>query len=765
MSANARYVGELRSVNPDDILVTEGKPENMLMGLVGFEIELENPSVSTAEVVIRSSVAASPGSGWFMFNETTQAWTQFPESNVVFSEGGTKITLTLEDGGVGDADGIVNGRIVDPSGFGTVDAGDDGDDDAGSENCRIHVIFQASPITIEAMENGSAAIVLNADGSRTITVTPDFGYEVESMMIDGVAGTCQPDGLNFVCTVPADGDAPHTIVATFVEGTLQYKITASAGPNGSISPSGEVAVKQGDNQAFTMQPFTGYKVADVKVDGASIGATYYRAFSNVTEDHTISVSFEPVVDVQYEITASSGANGSISPSGPVFVYEGGRQTFTMTPAGAWYEVADVLVDGVSVGAVTTYEFTNVVAARTIHVTFKSKCEIIPETDNDAGTIRIEGMTATILAYNGYVILDVLVNDVSVGAVPTYTFLVPDSADDAVAGADEDWWPIVDPGDGSDPVCTYEIRAIFEHTGIVADSGDNGIITLTANADGIGRTAWMIPDEGYEVDDVLVDDVSVGPVSSYEFAGDTGLIYVTFKPAGVQYIITATYGSNGTITPAGAVRVNAGVDQTFIMQPDSGYVVDDVKVDGVSYGALSDFTFPIVDAAHNIHVTFKSGVQYTITATVGNNGSITPGKIVILDDGLTALVLSDSGYEVDVVTVNGVPVGSMADYTFPAECGDSGRSARADDDSWWPEVGGEDDDVAATTDVVDTTDAGDDTTDVVDTTDAGDDTADVVVLIPRMLVTTRLMLLIPRMLVTTRIQKRAIAGSVQPLGNP
>ena len=60
----------------------------------------------------------------------------------------------------------------------------------------------------------------------------------------------------------------------------------------------------------------------------------------------------------YLITASGGANGDISPNGSVSVFSGANQTFNIN-ANACYQIADVLVDGVSQGIVGTYTFTNV----------------------------------------------------------------------------------------------------------------------------------------------------------------------------------------------------------------------------------------------------------------------------------------------------------------------------------------------------------------------------------------------------------------------
>ena len=85
------------------------------------------------------------------------------------------------------------------------------------------------------------------------------------------------------------------------------------------------------------------------------------------------------------ITASAGANGSISPAGAVEVKSGEAQTFTITPAGG-YNVKDVKVDGVSVGAVTSHTFTNVTKDYTIEATFArnpfTEPEYYPDYDED-----------------------------------------------------------------------------------------------------------------------------------------------------------------------------------------------------------------------------------------------------------------------------------------------------------------------------------------------------------------------------------------------
>ena len=68
------------------------------------------------------------------------------------------------------------------------------------------------------------------------------------------------------------------------------------------------------------------------------------------------------------ITALAGAGGAIAPSGAVSVLNGQDQTFTIMTIGK-FKVDEVMVDGVSVGAVTTYTFNKVKLNHRIDVTF------------------------------------------------------------------------------------------------------------------------------------------------------------------------------------------------------------------------------------------------------------------------------------------------------------------------------------------------------------------------------------------------------------
>ncbi|RSK41681.1 InlB B-repeat-containing protein [Mangrovimonas spongiae] len=147
--------------------------------------------------------------------------------------------------------------------------------------------------------------------------------------------------------------------------TSDNTITVTQATGGTITP-GTIGVANNDDQAFTATPDSCHTFDYWLVDGANVGNTNPYTFTNVTADHTITAVY--IADT-FNITASAGANGSISPNGTSAVNCGDDITYTITPD-AGYAVQDVLVDGVSVGAVTSYDFTNVSEAHTISVTFE-----------------------------------------------------------------------------------------------------------------------------------------------------------------------------------------------------------------------------------------------------------------------------------------------------------------------------------------------------------------------------------------------------------
>jgi len=112
-----------------------------------------------------------------------------------------------------------------------------------------------------------------------------------------------------------------------------WTITASAGPNGGISPSGVVPVADGGTPAFTITPSPGYHVEDVLVNGSSVGAVTLFTFPPVHANQTIAASF--AINT-YTLTLSTAGSGSVAAVPNQLTYDHGTNVqVTATPAGGW----------------------------------------------------------------------------------------------------------------------------------------------------------------------------------------------------------------------------------------------------------------------------------------------------------------------------------------------------------------------------------------------------------------------------------------------
>lgn len=131
-----------------------------------------------------------------------------------------------------------------------------------AQNCALTLNAVNHIVTVLAAGTGTNG-TLNLAGSAAPTNT---------------AGIATLIGRGWTVTVEEDTNAFHTI-------------TASAGSNGSISPSGEVSVAVGTNRTFTFTPSAGYAVASVTVDSTPVAVANSYTFTNVTADHTIAVTF------------------------------------------------------------------------------------------------------------------------------------------------------------------------------------------------------------------------------------------------------------------------------------------------------------------------------------------------------------------------------------------------------------------------------------------------------------------------------------------
>lgn len=214
--------------------------------------------------------------------------------------------------------------------------------------------------------NEPAALDLNFDGNgdvgQELSTTAFLTFTTPSIALSGNSTLDIEFQFNNL-TSNGEGILIDNIVID-VAGPTGPIITVTQATGGTISP-GTTSVTSGDDLSFSATTDACHSFTNWEVDGVDVGNAIPYTFTNITTDHTITAVY--TADT-YNITSTAGANGSITPNGSTSVTCGTDQTYNFT-ADAGYAVASVLVDGVSVGAVTSYDFINVTASHTISVTF------------------------------------------------------------------------------------------------------------------------------------------------------------------------------------------------------------------------------------------------------------------------------------------------------------------------------------------------------------------------------------------------------------
>ena len=362
-----------------------------------------------------------------------------------------------------------------------------------------HIITATASAGGTISPSGSVAVAVGAD--QTFTFIPNEGYQISNVLVNSVPnpGAVSAGSYTFTNVTSA-----QTIHVSFTR--IKYTITASVlGTGGVIDPEGAVQVNHGEDETFYFFPVPPNVTTQVLIDGQpnpqAVNAGYY-AFTNVTADHTIQVSFSTV---DYIITPSViSGNGTITPANPVGINQGGSQRFDFTPNIDSY-INEVLVDNTSEpDAVTNgyYTFNNVSANHTIGVAFAMKTFTITASVNGGnGTITPDGTTTlnygssqsyTIVANNNYKISKLLI----------------DNIEQPNALNEESYFYTF-----SNITENHTIEVFFQLTYTITASvnGSNGG-TITPDGkimvlSGESKTFTMIPNIGYEISQVLIDAVS------------------------------------------------------------------------------------------------------------------------------------------------------------------------------------------------------------------------------------------------------------------
>ena len=285
----------------------------------------------------------------------------------------TTITITIS------AAGIVGAPTANPT------AG------AYTENQSVALASSTVGATIYYTTDGSEPTILSGVPSGTtkeytapITVTGTEGQSstttIKAIAVQNGMQDSSVETFTYTIQIPV---SKYTVTVTNGSGTGQYAqgetvtITAGAAPSG--------------------QQFKEWEVVSGTITLAS-STSETTTFTMPTEAVSVKANYEAVPVTGYTITATAGANGSITPSGAVGVAAGGSQTFTISPSSG-YVIDTLKVDGLEVTATTSYTFSDVNANHTIEVTFKQESQTpdvtAPSITTQPGNATVKvGETAT-----------------------------------------------------------------------------------------------------------------------------------------------------------------------------------------------------------------------------------------------------------------------------------------------------------------------------------------------------------------------------------
>ena len=370
--------------------------------------------------------------------------------------------------------------------------------------------WSPNPYTISATTSAHGRVDSNVVGpvtygsDVTYTFTPDSGYFLYSLKVDGV-DTTPVTAYTFTGVT-----STHTIAGVYK--MSNPTISSSVGIHGSVDNLGSVAVPSGGDKSDIYTAISTYHLATLTVDGTQVGlpgqnndGTWTYTFTNVIEPHTIAATFEidtytisfdvgPGLNVSLKVGSSStpvvgGVYTATSGSRPIFI-------FTTKPG---YLIDQNSLQTGLVGQLSSDDWTGQFTSNLAYYSFVNGVY-----DNYAVQI-----TETILTF---------------GITST-------------AGANGTVSPLANAGDR-----------------LIAYGSDD--------------TITMIPDLGYHVDAVYVDGTNVGPVTTYVFRNITVGHSLNASFAIDTHTLVASVSGSGAISSSGSTVLNYGESKSYTITPSS-----------------------------------------------------------------------------------------------------------------------------------------------------------------------------------------------------
>jgi hypothetical protein len=437
----------------------------------------------------------------------------------------------------------------------------------------------------------------------------------------------------------------RNLVANFT--TQNYIITAIPYPTDGGTISGAGGYDYGQTCYLEATPATGYEFINWIKDGSPVSTNTSYSFT-VTESALYEAHFQ-LQSFTINASANPEDGGSVTGGGPYYY---GQTCYLEATPNDDYTFINWTKEGVIVSDQLSYSFTVTenasYEANFDKIIFEITATADPINGGDvsgAGTYSYgDTCTLTATARTGFVFENWTRNDIVVSTSPSYSFQVNRNAD---------------------YVAHFTMDANHCIITAMADPSEGGSISGGGTFElGDMCTLSATPADGYEFVNwtLELNGSQVSTDASFSFTVTGNAVYVAHFDR--NYTITVNVDPIGAGSIIGTGTFKEGVSCTLIATPNPTYSFEKWMEDGVEVSTENPYSFT-VERERDLVAVFSQGLFYTITATAGVNGTISPDGSVFVEPGedKTFTMIPNSGCQVSKVLVDGIDCGPIPSYTF------------------------------------------------------------------------------------------------------
>ena len=510
-----------------------------------------------------------------------------------------------------------------------------------------HVVMRYRSGSAENEKNGIK--ITEADGKiaeKTVVVDPtkNNGNVVFGTVEFDIEVTTPGDGMISI-TAPNTNKGPgidYFIISPNSVKLEKFAITATAGEGGTITAEslteGKVDVTEGESATFTITPNSGYEIADVKVDGNSVGKKTSYTFSDVDKAHKIEATFAfanytaenpfkfpetkgvtSTLEAEHATELINSNDSDSDPNWPLTITsEGWASNGKFLNCMAYKDYAKYAYTANVPGI---YKVTGTYRAGALNkLAFSEEGSKIEAAQVDCPSTK-EGNNLTVKTFE----LNIEVKTAGAG---TLVLTAPDT----------------NKAPQLDKLDIQLIRTASEAdlTDLKATIAEAEEILNAEDKDKYSATALVELQEMVNAGKAFTENTSQADVDEKKAE-----IKAKIADIQTQFTITATAGEGGKIAPEATTTVYKGTSKVFTITPDKGYHIESITVDGENVETIAtEYAFEDIVANHTIEVTFakdeltiaKENLLATINTAnkkLAETEQYTPSSLKDLEDAVKA----------------------------------------------------------------------------------------------------------------------------------